>query len=756
MDRVDAMPKALRGVSAARRWLLTGRVQGVGFRPFVHRLAAGLGVRGFVQNLAGRVLVVGEGEAGALSRFGQALLDEAPPLARPHIASCEAQVPSGWTDFRIVASAAEAEGEVFLPPDLFCCDDCLRELGDPGDRRYRYPFINCTQCGPRYSLIAALPYDRCNTTMKDFALCPSCRREYEDPGSRRFHAEPVACPECGPQLVFQAPGKAPLRGTEPALAECAAQLDAGRIVAAKGIGAYHLLVDAGNAAAVARLRMRKHRPHKPLAVMFPADPACLERMLELDPVREAALWDPMRPIVLLPPKPGAALAPGIHPGVTEVGAMLPYSPLHHLLMGAVGRPLVATSANVSGEPVLTEASEVEARLGDVADACLHHDRPIARPADDSVLRVIAGRPRPVRLGRGAAPVEMALPAVLARPLIATGSHMKNAPALGWGRRAVLAPHIGDLDSPRALAAFEARLADLAALHGVAPEGVVCDLHPDYAGTRWARASSLPAIRVQHHRAHASALAAEHSDVGRWLVFTWDGVGLGDDGCLWGGEALLGAPGAWKRVASLRPFRLVGADRASRAPWRSAAALCWESGHPWRGSGDGLLQQAWRKGLNCSTTTAAGRLFDGAAALVGLLDDASHEGQGPMWLEAIAEGACAAPLVLPVAKNGAGLWELDWRPLVAPLADPGREAGERAAMFHASLAKGLLMQARALRGEHGVRHVGFSGGVFQNRLLTEEALGLLTADGFDVRLPQQLPCNDAALAFGQLVEAAARS
>ena len=751
---MKAAPGADGQATAARRWLLAGRVQGVGFRPFVHRLARGHGVKGFVPNLAGQVLVVGEGDAGALTRFGQDLLARAPPLARPRVAACEPVGPAGFADFRILASTAGEGGEAVVPPDLFCCADCLRELGDPGDRRYRYPFINCTQCGPRYTVIAALPYDRANTTMKEFALCARCRGEYEDPGSRRFHAEPVACPDCGPQLAFHAPGKPALRG-EAALAECIAQLEAGRIVAAKGIGGYHLLADAGDEAAVARLRARKRRPHKPLALMFPADSALVDRLLDLDPAARAALWDPLRPIVLARPRPGAALAAGVHPGLAEVGAMLPYSPLHHLLMQAVGRPLVATSANLSGEPVMTEALEVEARLGEVADAFLHHDRPIARAADDSVFRMIAGRPRPIRLGRGAAPLDMALPHALAHPLLATGSHMKNAVALGWGRRAVVAPHIGDLDSPRSLAAFDTALDDLAALHGIAPEGVVCDLHPGYAGTRWAMASGRPVIKVQHHRAHASALAAEHPDVGRWLVFAWDGVGLGDDGSLWGGEALLGAPGGWRRVGSLRAFGLVGAGQAARAPWRSAAALCWESGRDWRGPGDGLLLQAWRKGINRSTTTAAGRLFDGAAALVGLLDEATYEGQGPMWLEAIAEGWRAAPVALPLARNATGLWELDWRPLVAPLAGPARPAGDRAALFHASLAHGLLAQARAVRAEHGPVHVGFAGGVFQNRRLTEEALALLEADGFGVRLAQQLPCNDAALAFGQLVEAGAR-
>ncbi|WP_020653155.1 carbamoyltransferase HypF [Massilia niastensis] len=743
------------GLMAGRRWLLAGRVQGVGFRPFVYRLACAYGIRGFVQNLAGRVVVVGEGTQRELAQFGHALLAEAPPLARPRLASCAAHPPGGFADFRIIASAPDAEAEIFLPPDCFCCDDCVRELDDPHDRRYRYPFINCTQCGPRYTVITGLPYDRERTTMKQFAMCAACRAEYEDPGNRRFHAEPIGCPVCGPRLAFHAPGSPLVEDTPAALARTIGHLHAGWIVAVKGLGGYHLLADATSGAAVARLRQRKHRPHKPLALMFPADPAYLRRMLDLDPAAHAALFDPARPIVLVRAREGSGLAQGIHPGLNEVGVMLPYSPLHHLLLQAFGRPLVATSGNISGEPVLTDAAEAEARLAAVADCYLHHDRRIARPADDSVLRVIAGRPRPIRLGRGAAPVEVALPFVLSRPLLAAGSHMKNTLALGWRDRAIVAPHVGDLDSPRALAVFEQVAADLQALYGIAPAAVACDAHPGYASTRWAAASGLPLLKVQHHRAHASALAAEHPDVERWLVFAWDGIGMGDDGSLWGGEAFAGAPGDWRRVASLRPFRLVGAEQAGRAPWRSAAALCWETGHAWREGQHELVLQAWRRRVNCRTTSAAGRLFDGAAALVGLLDEASHEGQGPMWLEAIAEGEDGAPVPLPVAKNGAGLWEMDWGPLIRPLMDARQTAARRAAVFHISLAHGLLAQARSVRREHGLRHVGLTGGVFQNRRLAETALQLLTADGFDVRLAERLPCNDAALSFGQLVEAGAR-
>jgi hydrogenase maturation protein HypF len=739
----------------ARRWLLTGRVQGVGFRPFVYRLARDFGIKGFVHNASGQVVVFGEAPQGELVRFGHALLAQAPPLARPSVASCVQCDPVGFIDFRIMASRRDMGHENHLPPDCFCCDDCLRELNDPHDRRYRYAFINCTQCGPRYTLITDLPYDRENTTMRDFAMCTQCRAEYEDAGNRRFHAEPIACPACGPQLTFHAPGSPVIDDMSAALAQCVERLKAGSVVAVKGIGAYHLMADAMNEAAVARLRARKRRPDKPLALMLPADEARVRALLDLDEMSYAALSDPLRPIVLAHPRAGAEFARNIYPGLNEVGAMLPYSPLHHLLMQAVGGPLVATSANISGEPVLTEADEVQTRLAGVADCYLHHDRRIARPADDSVFRVIAGRPRPIRVGRGAAPVEMPLPGSLRSPVLATGSHMKNTIALGWHARAVVTPHIGDLESARAIAVFEKTVADLQALYGVSPKAIACDAHPGFASTRCAVTMGLPLVKVLHHHAHASALAAEHPDVDTWLTFTWDGVGLGDDNTLWGGEGFVGAPGHWRRVATLRPFRLVGAQLAARALWRSAAALCWEAGLAWRQEQYELLLQAWRRHVNCRTTSAAGRLFDGAAVLVGLLEEGSFEGQGPMWLEAAAENECADPLPLPVARNAAGLWEMDWRPLIAPLTDARQSTGRRAAMFHASLAGGLLAQARAIRAETGLRHIGLTGGVFQNRKLTEQGLRLLTDDGFDVRLAERLPCNDAALSFGQLVEAGAR-
>ena len=739
----------------ACRWIVTGRVQGVGFRPFIFRLAQKWRIHGFVQNCCGDVSIVAEAMSRDLLQFGRALLSDAPPLARPRIASCIEALPTGYADFRIVTSDTGNAGQIHLPPDYFCCDACLRELNDVRDRRYGHPFINCTQCGPRYTLIRRLPYDRINTSMADFQMCDRCRAEYEDPANRRFHAEPIACPACGPQLYFRVSGGRTIHGNSAALEACAARLLEGGIVAVKGIGGYHLMTDATNADAVALLRARKHRPHKPFALMLPPEPALLDRWLELDNVSRAALFDPARPIVLVRPRQNAMISAGVHPGLREVGAMLPYSAMHHLLMKKLRRPLVATSANLGGEPVLTEADEVESRLAEVADCYLHHDRRIVRPADDSVVRVIAGKARPIRLGRGVAPIEMSLPFALKKPMLAVGGQMKNTIALGWGERAVISPHVGDMDSPRALDVFEQVIADVQSLYGVVPQLVACDANPDFAATRWAGSSSLPTIRVLHHHAHASALAAEHVDVASWLIFTWDGIGLGDDNTLWGGEGFIGGPGQWRRVTTLRAFQLPGVIHAARAPWRSAAALCWEAGVAWRGEQYSMALQAWHKGLGCRATSAAGRLFDGAAALVGLLEEASFEGQGPMWLEALTEGEEGQSISLPVAKNAAGLWEMDWRPLIAPLLDTHQTVAMRSANFHDSLSHGLLTQARAVRAEFGIHHVGLAGGVFQNRRLTERALALMHADGFDVRLAEQLPCNDAALSFGQMIEAGAR-
>jgi hydrogenase maturation protein HypF len=743
------------GALPARRWTVTGRVQGVGFRPFVARLAARHHLSGWVRNGTGAVEILAQGHPSALDAFASDLVQQAPPLSRPRLASSAAVPSAALSGFHILESAEGSEPVVHVPPDHFACEDCLTELRDPADRRYRYPFINCTQCGPRYTLIERLPYDRPNTTMAGFTMCSACAREYADPLDRRFHAEPIACPACGPVLTFR-DADATFTGNEPALSAAIEALVSGRIVAIKGIGGYHLMCDATDADAVTRLRERKPRPHKPLAVMFPDDPVLLGRNLAIDAAHAALLREPTRTIVLVPKATNGDLAPAIAPGLGEIGAMLPYSPLHHLLLDGVRRPLVATSANVSGEPVLTGAEEVERRLGHVAGAFLHHDRPIQRPADDPVLRIVAGRSRWLRLGRGIAPLELELAVSLPQPVLAVGGHMKNTIALGWDRRVVISPHIGDLQSPRSLEVFEQSIRDLQALYGVDATLVACDAHPGYASSRWAQDSGRRVIQVWHHHAHASALAGEHPEVARWLVFTWDGAGLGEDGALWGGDALLGTPGAWRRVARMRPFRVAGGERAAREPWRSAAALCWETGREWAalpGDAD-LAHQAWRNGINTAPTTAVGRLFDAAAAFTGLSLQSSYEGQGPMLLEAAAQRHDRNPVVLPLVERD-GLVECDWAPLVPQMLDVTRTPAERAALWHESIAAALVEQVRAVRFHAVFDAVGLTGGVFQNRLLTERVLELLGSQGWPVHVPAQLPCNDAGLSFGQIVEAAPR-
>jgi hydrogenase maturation protein HypF len=741
----------------AQRITLTGKVQGVGFRPFVYRLARSMNIHGWVKNMKGNVRIHAEAPAEVLDRFIYALIDEAPKIARPVISHQEVAELESATDFTILASDEDADADIHIPTDYYTCPDCLLEMNDPQDRRFRYPFINCTQCGPRYTLIRSLPYDRANTSMAAFPLCPECRAEYEDPMNRRFHAEPVACPVCGPALRYVNQDRE-IAGNNEALSQAVAALKAGKTVAVKGVGGYHLLCDAENEQAVALLRARKHRPDKPLAVMFPAtgkdelQALCVVAAISDD--EALCLRSPGRPVVLVSRKEGAPLAEGIAPGLGEFGVFLPYSPLHYLLLQSFGGPLVATSANISGEPVLIAAREVEQRLGRVADAFLHHDRAIVRPADDSVFHFIGGLARPLRLGRGYAPTELALPFKLDAPMLAVGGQMKNTVALAWEDRLVISPHIGDLDSPRSLDVFENTINDLQKLYEVEWNVVACDAHPGYASHRWARKSGHEVIPIFHHHAHASSLSLEYPGDEAWLVFTWDGVGFGEDGSLWGGEALYGRAGSWERLASFKPFHIPGGDRAGREPWRSAAALCWQSGMSYEApSGHELVRSAWEKRLNCPQTTAVGRLFDAAAALTGLNDRASFEGQGPMLLEASTDADNLSE-ALPFRNNDAGLIEADWSPLLPMLTDESRSVTERANQFHATMAATLIGQAVMIREQLGDFRIGLAGGVFQNKRLTEQVLNLGREHGFDLYLPQAIPCNDGGLSAGQIIEAAA--
>ena len=743
------------------RLKVRGRVQGVGFRPFVRRLAMAHGLTGWVRNDGGGVSIRVEGSNEATSSFLAELLSRAPPLSRPEIETIEDTIFEGFRGFAIQASSAGRLDAAVVPPDLFVCSDCLAELRDPSERRYRYPFINCTQCGPRYTIIGRLPYDRPNTAMAGFSLCAACRLEYDNPADRRYHAQPLACAACGPRLeLFAREGDdshQPVAIGRDALAEVVVRLGEGAIIAVKGVGGFHLICDASSDSAVDRLRERKRRPDKPLAVMIGTEGsdglAQARSIAHLTSEDEATLADPIRPIVLAEKRDCSNLAAGIAPGLKEIGILLPYSPLHALLLEDFGAPLVATSGNRSGDPVETEANSALASLGNVADGFLLHDRPILRPADDPVYRTIAGRARPMRLGRGNAPLQITLPVSVPRPTLAVGGHLKNTVALAWERRAVVSPHVGDLDTLRSQTVFRTMANDLQELFGVRAEAIVCDLHPDYSSTRWARKSGLPLSLIQHHFAHASALVGEHTEESDVLVFTWDGVGLGEDGVLWGGEALFGRPGLWRRVGTIRPFRLPGGERAAREPWRSALGMCWESDATWHvpSKDIGLLRAAWERGVNAPFTTSVGRLFDGAAALTGLLANASYEAQAAMMLEAAAMSGPA--IELPLRRDG-DLLVADWAPLLARLLDGSVPAAERSATFHESLAAAIRDQALAVRRSTSVRKVGLTGGVFQNRRLTERAVTLLREANFDVLLPERVPGNDAGLSFGQIVEVAA--
>ncbi len=775
------------------RVILIGQVQGVGFRPFVYRLATALQLAGWVKNQLGQVEIVAQGTPESLATFFDDLLNKAPPLAKPQIFSWEPIELPTLTGFQILSSERTEDAFIHVPPDYAPCQDCLTEFYEPADRRYRYPFINCTQCGPRFTIINNLPYDRPHTSMSGFPLCPDCQAEYDNPGDRRFHAEPVACPVCGPTLEFHHHSAPDLQGllnleglkTEAALKACVQALQTGEIVVVKGIGGYHLMCDACNDGAVKRLRQRKPRPDKPLAVLFPDDQtselASLKPFVVLAEHHVRLLREPMRPIVLVNRAPEShkdrgylgmctPLSREIAPCLSEVGIMLPCSPLHSLLMDAFGGPVVATSANISGEPILTEAAEVEKRLGHITEYFLHHNRPIVRPADDPVFRFIQGLPRPIRLGRGCAPLELTLPVELTQPTLAVGGQKKNTVALGWKNRVVISAPIGDLGSPRSQAVFEQVINDLQRLYQVKIERIVCDAHPDYSSSRWAKPTGLPLYKVYHHHAHATAVVGEADFIicskrtrsarrtlqEPWLIFTWDGVGLGEDGTLWGGEALYGQPGQWQRVGTLRSFAPPGGDKASREPWRSALAVCWEIGYQWQGAENiadtVLLYQAWQKQFNCPRTSAVGRLFDAAAALTGLVQTASFEGQGPMILEAACQEV-GKPVELPIHTNSKGIKEIDWAPLIPMLLDTRLSVSARAACFQASLAQSLRTLACLVRDEYGVTQIGLSGGVFQNRVLSEQVFSLLETAGFKVFMGSQLPVNDAALSFGQMIEVA---
>jgi hydrogenase maturation protein HypF len=780
-------------MSQARlRLCCRGVVQGVGFRPLVHRLAVELALVGEVENVAGAVRLELQGERRSLELLVRRL-----PAALQPPGALEPLEPE-WLPplvpaprgLRIAAAAGQPLGPGLIAPslaaDLAPCPACRAELADPMDRRHRYPFISCSQCGPRYSIATAEPYARAHTTLAAFPLCPACQAEFDDPSDRRFHAETIGCPACGPQLRLLAADGEPLAGDP--LAAAAALLQRGGILALQGVGGFQLLVDATNAEAVARLRQRKRRPHKPLALLV-ADADGLAGEVRIPPAARRALQTAAAPIVLLRRlgASSAGIAAGVAPGSAWLGVMLPASPLHLLLAEAVGRPLVASSGNPSGEPLCTAPAEALERLGGIADAFLVHNRPIARPLDDSLLQLIEGRPVLLRRARGYAPAALALPRPppADRAALALGGDLKAAPALAIGGRVWLAPHQGDLAAPLVQQRLEAGLEALLQRHGAELEVLVADGHPGYGSSRLARQAAhrqrLPLRTVQHHQAHGLAVAAEHGLAGPVLVWAADGLGYGPGPGhqLWGGELLWLAPvaggGGWRmeRLACLRPWPLPGGERAMAEPRRAAlglltAAGCW--GHaaaaaPRRAFPDPdreLLEQALRAGLNAPLTSSLGRLFDAAASLLDLVQVLSFEGQAGLLLEGLARSGgartwAAAPVPLPLRPVAAGapalpLGWLDWGPLLAEVL-AGLAAGlppaDLAAGWHRSLAEGLAAAAAEAARQRGCRQVALAGGCFQNALLLEGTAAALQRRGLQPFWPEQLPCNDGGLALGQL-------
>jgi hydrogenase maturation protein HypF len=761
-------PAAAEGL----RITIRGTVQGVGMRPFVFRAARAEGIAGRVRNDVRGVTIEAFGAPTALRRFVTRLEAERPTAARFDDLVCEAIPPEPLADFRIVESepVGAAGPRVSIPADLATCGDCLRELFDPGDRRYRYPFINCTSCGPRFTLARGVPYDRARTTMAPFALCAACRREYEDPGDRRFHAEPNACPACGPHLALVTAGRTVAMRDE-ALRGAAAALARGEIVAVKGIGGFHLACDATSPAAVEALRLRKHREEKPLAVMV-RDLAAAEALAVLADAERALLASVERPIVLARRREGVDVAPGVAPGTPWIGLFLPYSPLHHLLLADVGRPLVLTSGNATDEPIAFRDDDALRRLGPIADHVLLHDREIETRADDSVAKVIAGRPVLLRRSRGYAPRGLRLRRAVERPILGCGAHLKNTFCIAVEDAAHLGPHIGDLENLETIESLESAVARMERFLRARPAALAHDLHPGYASTRYAlaRASAegLPSIAVQHHHAHAAAAMAEHGLEGPVLALAWDGTGLGDDGAAWGGELLVATRDSYRRLATFRPVALAGGDAAIRQPWRVALAAlldAFEGAPPVealalfrrvRPPELAAVRQMLAQGFRSPLAHGAGRAFDAVGALALERPTSRYEGQVAVALDAAADPAEAARYPFAIDDAGAP-WQLDLRPLYRAVAADllaGVPAGTIAARFHNALvgAGGELLRMAAARA--GSMPVVLTGGCFANARLAEgiarEAAGVGAP-----HLHGDVPPGDGGVALGQVVVADAR-
>ncbi|MGB5873096.1 MAG: carbamoyltransferase HypF [Bacteroidota bacterium] len=760
--------------------VIRGAVQGVGFRPFIYRAATDLGITGWVSNSQQGVFIEAEADVEVLKEFLLRVHHEKPAHAFIQSLECSHLDPVGYTGFEIRTSAAEGPPEAFVLPDIATCPDCLEELFDPADRRYRYPFINCTNCGPRFSIIETLPYDRPRTTMKAFPMCDQCNREYTDPRNRRFHAQPNACPVCGPSLELWDGDGRPLERQDAALRAAADLLRQGKTVAVKGVGGFHLMTDACNDGAVRRLRERKHREEKPFAMMFPSTDMVSEEAI-LTPLEARLLESAEAPIVLLQRKvPGGTghgnqhtrrLAPSIAPGNPYLGTMIPSAPLHHLLMGEIGGPVVATSGNISDEPICIDEREALRRLGGIADAFLVHNRPIVRHIDDSIVRVMMDRELVLRRARGYAPLPLPLPTPVP-DLLAVGAHLKSTVAAARGNQVFISQHLGDLETEESYRAFERETRSLQELYRISPTQVVSDAHPDYLSTAFARETGLPLHLVQHHYAHVTSCMADNALEGTVLGVSWDGTGFGPDGTVWGGEFLLTSPTGFRRVATLRQFKLPGADQAVREPRRSAFGLLCELFRSSLTDREDLnpvaeftrpervvLGRMVARGINSPATSSVGRLFDAVASITGLRQVNSFEGQAAMEMEfAIphpgTKDAYKIPLQTSREKEKESVLLLDWEPMIRAVLEDLRQKiapGIISHKFHNALANSIL----EVGGRIGERRILLTGGCFQNRYLTERTVTVLSQAGFQPYWHQRIPPNDGGISLGQIY-AAARS
>jgi hydrogenase maturation protein HypF len=761
------------------RIVVLGTVQGVGFRPFVYRLATQLELCGWVNNTAQGVFIEVEGRPDRLEEFVLRIPHEKPAVSAVHHLQHTILDPAGYRNFKIVESESAVQaGDITVPllPDIATCPDCLHEVFDPDNRRYRYPFTNCTNCGPRFSIVEALPYDRPGTTMKAFEMCSDCEAEYADPTNRRFHAQPNACPACGPRLEWwDREGQRVTLGDE-ALGAAAEAIRGGGIVAVKGLGGFHLMIDARSGEAVTRLRERKHRDEKPLAVMIPSAEFARSHCI-LDDVESHLLRSPEAPIVIVRRGGACPVDEAVAPGNPYLGVMLPYTPLHHLLVSELGFPVVATSGNLAEEPICVDEREAAERLEGIADAFLVHNRPIARHVDDSVVRVVAGRPLVLRRARGYASLPLMFRGEGVRrdrpPTLAVGGHLKNTVAIAHGGQTFLSQHVGDMSTGTAFDAFAKVVADFRDLYQFEPARIACDRHPDYVTTRYAErfaadaTAGISAVKVQHHYAHVAACMAENELDGPLLGVSWDGTGYGDDATIWGGEFLRVEAGQYRRVAHLRTFPLPGGDAAVKEPRRTAVGMLYELfGRDVLGRERlapiraftqqelaviaGMLQRR----VNAPVTSSAGRLFDAVASLTGLRQQCSYEGQAAMELEFATDGIDAIDRYPVRLLQDSGLpVVVDWQDLIRAImrdVESGLATGLISTKFHNTLAEVIVDIARIA----GDERVLLTGGCFQNKYLTEKTVARLAATGFKPYWHQRIPPNDGGIALGQLAAAAA--